>query len=360
MKKMKGKGILTAGDVGYAPSLSPVPEDPAIRFRHRALLQDYRDLQKETDAMRRKMEILIERKLTLLAEVQYFIDNEISRPTQSRHNVKPKNSGTKSKAAKRKEPQGMPVSGSNVKKKQNTSTVKRDSLPPVNSKQGKKLGKKDNVVLHNSSKQMLYQEEETTIQQPAPALTLMRYRRRSCTPATINRELKRHTKFRAAVESRSVLHTCRGIIGPETENCKLGSLHVQPHAACRKQINDLFVGLIQIWNNRSPIIFLSPPSTPFLRLYVPSKSLFVASRGENRRCAQNAVQVRDLLRDPDRHPPPSPRRLLQARLLQRGVLDMCFADGSGLHSRDNLRLYAIVFVDRDEFFNEYRHPLYVS
>ncbi|KAI4381063.1 hypothetical protein MLD38_007179 [Melastoma candidum] len=200
---MKGKGILAAGDVGYAPNLSPVPEDPVIRFRHQALLQDYRDLQKETDAMKRKMEILMERKLTLLAEVQflrrryrYFMDNQISQPPHSRHNVKPKNSGTKSEAAKRKEPQGMTVSGSNAKK-QKTSTMKRDASPPVNSKQGTK-----NVVLHNSSmsldmnqrnplvgsrdspllntqsayelpqKQMLYQEGDTTMRQPAPGFDL--------------------------------------------------------------------------------------------------------------------------------------------------------------------------------------------
>ncbi|KAI4380516.1 hypothetical protein MLD38_006695 [Melastoma candidum] len=146
MKKAKGKGI------DAVPDSFPVPEDPRIRFRHQGLLQDYRDLLKETDATRKKIEILKQRKLTLLTEVQFlrrryqnFVDNRISKPLQSRHTVNPK------KTTKRKDPgTKAPVSGSIATKKQKPSNMRRQAVPPANSKE-KKISKKDDVSLYSSS-----------------------------------------------------------------------------------------------------------------------------------------------------------------------------------------------------------------
>lgn len=56
-KNMKGFSI--------DPSTYGAFEDPKVRFKHRALMQDYRELQKETVAMRNKLDSTKLRKLTL-------------------------------------------------------------------------------------------------------------------------------------------------------------------------------------------------------------------------------------------------------------------------------------------------------
>ncbi|PKI52361.1 hypothetical protein CRG98_027287 [Punica granatum] len=55
------------------PSSNPTAfEDPRARFKFQILLQDYQDLEKETDAMKKKMQMMKQRKMTLLAEVRFL------------------------------------------------------------------------------------------------------------------------------------------------------------------------------------------------------------------------------------------------------------------------------------------------
>lgn len=95
-KKMKGFSI--------DPSTYGAFEDPKVRFKHRALMQDYRELQKETVAMRNKLESTKLRKLTLLAEVRflrrrykYLVQNKAVEHAEGRQMVKPPNFVTREK-----------------------------------------------------------------------------------------------------------------------------------------------------------------------------------------------------------------------------------------------------------------------
>ncbi|KAE8688121.1 Detected protein of unknown function [Hibiscus syriacus] len=66
MKKM----IAVAGSLEYSPYA--MYEDQRTRFKHQSLMQDFQDLHKETEAMRKKLQMLKERKSTLLAEVRFL------------------------------------------------------------------------------------------------------------------------------------------------------------------------------------------------------------------------------------------------------------------------------------------------
>ncbi|XP_027330182.1 uncharacterized protein LOC113846295 [Abrus precatorius] len=64
MKKLKG--VVTM-DPPYG-----VYKDQRTRLRHQSLLQDYEDLQKDTEAMRRKLQATKQKKLLLSAEVRFL------------------------------------------------------------------------------------------------------------------------------------------------------------------------------------------------------------------------------------------------------------------------------------------------
>ncbi|RVW96153.1 hypothetical protein CK203_037751 [Vitis vinifera] len=49
-----------------------VYEDAKSRFKHQSLLQDFHELQKETEAMKKKLQSVNQNKLTLLAEVRFL------------------------------------------------------------------------------------------------------------------------------------------------------------------------------------------------------------------------------------------------------------------------------------------------
>ncbi|KAA3468207.1 U11/U12 small nuclear ribonucleoprotein 25 kDa [Gossypium australe] len=66
MKKMKG----VAASVEYSPY--PIYEDQRNRFKHHSLMQDFDDLFKETEAMRKRVQVLKDKKLTLLVEVRFL------------------------------------------------------------------------------------------------------------------------------------------------------------------------------------------------------------------------------------------------------------------------------------------------
>ncbi|KAJ1410337.1 hypothetical protein SESBI_22074 [Sesbania bispinosa] len=65
MKKMKG--VVPVESPPY-----PVYEDQRARLRHQSLLQDYEDLQEETNAMRMKLQAAKQKKMILSAEVRFL------------------------------------------------------------------------------------------------------------------------------------------------------------------------------------------------------------------------------------------------------------------------------------------------
>lgn len=71
MKKMKGVALPPLPPhVEYPPYA--LFEDQRNRFKHQSLLQDYEELQKETDTMKQKLHMMKERKSMLLAEVRFL------------------------------------------------------------------------------------------------------------------------------------------------------------------------------------------------------------------------------------------------------------------------------------------------
>ncbi|KAJ7979596.1 Ribosomal RNA small subunit methyltransferase G [Quillaja saponaria] len=91
MKNMKMKGVVSVESPSYA-----VYEDPRTRFRHMSLLQDYEELEKETEAMKSKLQNLKLRKSTLSAEVRflrrrykYLKENQYPKPQLKQDIAKP-------------------------------------------------------------------------------------------------------------------------------------------------------------------------------------------------------------------------------------------------------------------------------
>ncbi|KAK6944344.1 hypothetical protein RJ641_025446 [Dillenia turbinata] len=64
-KKMKMKGVVVAGN-------SSLYEDARSNWKHESLLQDYQELFQETDALKKKLLCVEQRKFTLLAEVRFL------------------------------------------------------------------------------------------------------------------------------------------------------------------------------------------------------------------------------------------------------------------------------------------------
>ncbi|XP_065849851.1 uncharacterized protein [Euphorbia lathyris] len=93
MKRMKGVAApFEASPSSYATTT--VYEDPRIRLRHQSLVQDYEDLYKETEAQKDKIEMMMKKKLALLAEVrflkqrfQYLKQNQSQKPASEPKSV---------------------------------------------------------------------------------------------------------------------------------------------------------------------------------------------------------------------------------------------------------------------------------
>ncbi|KAK4760673.1 hypothetical protein SAY87_005566 [Trapa incisa] len=66
MKKLKG--VAAVGPIPHSVGF----EDPRSRFRFQSLLQDHQDLVQETDAIKKRMQTMEQRKLALLAEVRFL------------------------------------------------------------------------------------------------------------------------------------------------------------------------------------------------------------------------------------------------------------------------------------------------
>ncbi|KAK3189739.1 hypothetical protein Dsin_029300 [Dipteronia sinensis] len=98
MKKMKGVVVAGAAASMEKPPPYPVYEDSRTRFRHRTLLQDYDELYKDTEARKRKLQMMKQKKMTLLDEVRflrrrqrYLIANQSSRTASEQNSVQPQN-----------------------------------------------------------------------------------------------------------------------------------------------------------------------------------------------------------------------------------------------------------------------------
>ncbi|URE21491.1 hypothetical protein MUK42_10505 [Musa troglodytarum] len=68
MKKGKRSAMVSSPPSTYYP----VSREAKTRFRHQSLLQDYENLLKETEAKRRKLQKVDQKKLKLLAEIKFL------------------------------------------------------------------------------------------------------------------------------------------------------------------------------------------------------------------------------------------------------------------------------------------------
>ncbi|XWS26238.1 hypothetical protein CRYUN_Cryun26dG0014400 [Craigia yunnanensis] len=175
MKKMKG----VAASLEYFPYA--MYADQRTRFKHQSLMQDFEDLHKETEAMRKKLQMMKEQKLTLLAEVRFL---------KSRHKFLMQNQSSNTKAGRNfVQPQNMVIrSKSNMKEKK--STRKEHTLPHLAmgfdlNQKGKTYSEKETTFTHPSLMFDLHQKqqknfsgkEEATLRSSLPVLDLTQRKR---------------------------------------------------------------------------------------------------------------------------------------------------------------------------------------
>ncbi|MBA0753824.1 hypothetical protein Gogos_019906 [Gossypium gossypioides] len=141
MKKMKG----VAASMGYSPY--PMYEDQRTRFKHQSLMQDFEDLHKETEAMRMKLQMMKEQKLTLLAEVRFL---------KRRHKFLMQNRSSNTLAGRNfVQPQSTVVKRSKSNVKEKKSTGKEHSLRHLAmgfdlNQKGKTYSEKETTFTHHS------------------------------------------------------------------------------------------------------------------------------------------------------------------------------------------------------------------
>ncbi|XP_023531576.1 uncharacterized protein LOC111793773 [Cucurbita pepo subsp. pepo] len=137
MKKMKGAA---------SQHPSSVFDDSKIRFKHQTLLQDYHELEKETETAKRKLQMMKQKKMTLIAEVrflrkryEYLMKNQLpndhsnGNPVQQKQlNKQVANNTKKGKNGSRRRPALQPlptISDINQKERIN----RRIDIPPQSS-----------------------------------------------------------------------------------------------------------------------------------------------------------------------------------------------------------------------------------
>ncbi|GMI89294.1 INO80-BINDING PROTEIN 2B [Hibiscus trionum] len=192
MKKMKG--VVAAME--YSPY--GVYEDQRARFRHQSLMQDFEDLHKETEAMRKRLQMMKERKLTLLAEVRFLkrrhkflMQNRSLNTVPGRNFVQPQNAVVRSKSnVKEKKSTGKEHSlrrlatGFDLNRKgktyneKETTYIHHSQMFDLNQRKHKKISGKE-VVLPSSSlildlnqKERLYSGKEATTRTMTPVFDL--------------------------------------------------------------------------------------------------------------------------------------------------------------------------------------------
>ncbi|KAB2027758.1 hypothetical protein ES319_D05G054400v1 [Gossypium barbadense] len=102
MKKMKGVAA-AAAVMAYSPY--DMYDDQRARFRYPTHMEDIEDLHKETESMRKKLQMMKEQRLTLLAEVKFLkrrhkflMQDQSSKPQAERHFLQPQDMVIRSKS----------------------------------------------------------------------------------------------------------------------------------------------------------------------------------------------------------------------------------------------------------------------
>ncbi|XP_011018048.1 PREDICTED: uncharacterized protein LOC105121195 [Populus euphratica] len=167
MKKMKGAAA--AAD-SPPPSYATMYEDPRIMFKHQSLMQDYEELYKETEAKKRKLQMMRQKKITLMAEVR-FLRRRYKYLTQN----KPKKAPMERSFV---QPQNLVPASKNLKKEKSYSRNNAALRPPVprfDLNQKGKLYIEREATLRNSTpifdlnqKQMTHIGKEAALRKTAP------------------------------------------------------------------------------------------------------------------------------------------------------------------------------------------------
>ncbi|CAJ1944848.1 unnamed protein product [Sphenostylis stenocarpa] len=191
MKKMKG-----------AVSMEPpyeVYQDQRTRLRHQSLLQDYEDLYKETETMRRKLQATEQKKLILEDEVRflrhrfkYLLKHPILKPQPKKEVVKPQKLKiqapiiSKGKNYSRKDPTSRSYSASNLNPNGRISNVvevplqKTSHLFDLNQNARNSSSSKKDVTIHGSAspaldlnhKEWIHSSKEATKKSVTPFFDL--------------------------------------------------------------------------------------------------------------------------------------------------------------------------------------------
>ncbi|KAJ6958202.1 hypothetical protein NC653_039988 [Populus alba x Populus x berolinensis] len=166
MKKMKGAAAADSSP----PSYATMYEDPRIVFKHQSLMQDYEELYKETEAKKRKLQMMRQKKLTLMAEVR-FLRRRYKYLTQN----KPKKAPIERIFV---QPQNLVPASKNLKKEKSYSGNNAALRPPVprfDLNQKGKLYIEREATLRNSTpifdlnqKQMTHIGKEAALRKTAP------------------------------------------------------------------------------------------------------------------------------------------------------------------------------------------------
>ncbi|KAK6236944.1 hypothetical protein QQP08_027374 [Theobroma cacao] len=163
MKKLKGVAAAVAA-MEYSPYATY--EDQRTRFKHQSLMQDFEDLHKETEAMRKKLQMMKEQKLTLLAEVRFL---------KRRHKFLMQNQSSNTPAPKNiVQPQNLVIrSKSNMKEKKSTGkerTMQRLATGFDLNQKGKTYSEKETTFTHpslmfdlNQNQQKILNGKEVTL-----------------------------------------------------------------------------------------------------------------------------------------------------------------------------------------------------
>ncbi|KAF9662733.1 hypothetical protein SADUNF_Sadunf18G0085000 [Salix dunnii] len=122
MKKMKGVAAAAAMN-SPSPSYATIYEDPRIMLKHQSLMQDYEELYKETEAKKRKLQMMRQKKLTLMAEVR-FLRRRYKFLTQNKSKKAPKERSFV-------QPQNLVAASKNLKKEKSYSVNNAALRPPV-------------------------------------------------------------------------------------------------------------------------------------------------------------------------------------------------------------------------------------
>ncbi|KAE8731698.1 hypothetical protein F3Y22_tig00002793pilonHSYRG00325 [Hibiscus syriacus] len=195
MKKMKGIAV-PAAVKEYSPYI--FYEDQRARFRYPSHMEEFEDLHKETESVRKKLQMMKEKRSTLLAEVKFLkrrhkflMQNQSWNTPSERHFLQPQNMVIQSKSnmkAKKSTGKGASPSramGFDLNQKGKTNSVKgTDSARPslvfdLNQKQQKSFGGKEETNLRSSlsvldlnQKERFYSGKEATARSMKPIFDL--------------------------------------------------------------------------------------------------------------------------------------------------------------------------------------------